>query len=137
MLGMPTRDALHSKTVITNQHDIHVRGLIVRLSVGCFCKHRKLDAEIDLVVGQAVERKRVLSTYPSEEITGNVLFFRKGEYFLEAVLDLFSGVTFLIVILRIIVWFLKFAAKLQYESAILWHPRKENEIFFEKNYFFQ
>ena len=100
---MATRDALHGKTVITNQHDIHVRGLIARLSVGRFCKHRKLDVEIDLVVGQAVERKRVLSTYPSEEITGNVLFFRKGEYFLEAVFGLVFGVTFLIVILRIIV----------------------------------
>ena len=43
------------------------------------------------VVGQAVERKRVLSTYPSEEITGNVLFFRKGEYFLEAVFGLVFG----------------------------------------------
>ena len=71
VLGMATRDALHGKAVITNQHDIHVRGLIVRLSVGCFCKHRKLDAEIDLIVGRAIERNRALGTYPSEEITGN------------------------------------------------------------------
>ena len=91
MLGMATRDALHSKTVITNQHDIHVRGLIVRLSVGCFCKHRKLDIKIDLIVGRAIERNRALGTYPSEEITGNAPPLRKGEYFLEAVFGLVFG----------------------------------------------